>query len=243
MTVAPTPLHPHAEHHYPVLFIAILVIALAGAAALLLYSFDVFTGSSSTTGVQGSGVAASQTRDVSAFSSVELAGANNVTIHVGGKQAVIVHADDNLLGRITTTVRAGNLVIGNTAGSFTSKSPMSVAVSVPSLDALTLAGSGVIVATGIDTASLTASLPGSGVLYASGSATRLDITLSGSGDARLGQLTARDVHAVVSGSGEIVVNPTTSLDATVSGSGTIIYAGNPAHVTTHVTGVGAVTRG
>ena len=70
-----------------------------------------------------------------------------MTVRVGGKQSVVVHGDDNLLSRITTRVRAGSLVIGNTSGSFTTKAPMSVDVTVPSLDALALSGSGVFVVT------------------------------------------------------------------------------------------------
>lgn len=210
---------------------------------LLLFRYDVFTGSSSSSGVQGSGIAATQTRELARFSSVELAGSNNVSIHVGGTQSVVVHADDNLIGRITTRVQAGTLLIGNTPGSFTTKGPMSVDVSMPALKALKLTGSGVISVTGIKTASVTVMLSGSGVLRASGSATRLDVTLSGSGDAQLNQLVAREVHAVVSGSGRILVTATKSLSAAVPGSGAIIYSGNPAQVTTSVTGSGAVIRG
>ena len=81
------------------------------------------------------------------------------------------------------------------------------------------------------------------MLSAAGTATRLDVTINGFGQARLSQLTARDVHAVVSGSGLIQVTATTSLDAAVPGSGTIIYSGDPPQVTTSVTGSGAVTRG
>jgi hypothetical protein len=36
------------------------------------------------------------------FTSVDLAGANIVVVHVGREQKVVVHADDNLLGRVTT---------------------------------------------------------------------------------------------------------------------------------------------
>ena len=244
MTVAPTPLHGrHAPHRLPFALGAVLVLALIAIAVVLLIRYEVFGGSSSSNSVQGSGVAATQTRELERFSSVELAGSNNVVVHVGGKQSVVVHADDNLLRHVTTQVQAGNLIIGNTSGSFTTKSPMSVEVSVPSLEALTLTGSGVISTTGIKTASLTVRLSGSGVLRASGSATRLDVSVGGSGDAQLEQLAARDAHAVVSGSGRILVRATNSLDAAVPGSGAIIYSGNPAHVTTSITGNGAVTAG
>jgi hypothetical protein len=47
----------------------------------------------------------------------------------------------------------------------------------------------------------------------------------------------------VSGSGRILVTATESLDAAVPGTGAITYSGNPAHVTTSITGVGAVMQG
>ena len=55
---------------------------------------------------------------------------------------VLVHADSNLLRRVTTRVQSRSLVIGVTAGSLSAKTPMFVAVSVPSLDALMLQGDG-----------------------------------------------------------------------------------------------------
>jgi hypothetical protein len=78
---------------------------------------------------------------------------------------------------------------------------------------------------------------------ASGTVTGLDVSLGGSGDAQLGQLAARDVHAVLSGSGRIVTRATGTLRASVPGSGTIVYTGNPGHVTTSITGSGTITRG
>lgn len=219
-------------------------IGLHVGAVVHAYNTDTFLPPHDTAGaVPGLRVAAAQARALPPFSSVELAGGNVVVVHVGGKQSVVVHADANLLGRITTQVRAGNLVIGNTGKSITTRSPMSVDVNVPSLEALTLTGSGVITATGIDTPSLIVRLPGSGVLRATGTATRLDVVLGGSGDAQLEWLAARDAHAVVSGSGRIVLNATHSLDASVPGSGAVVYSGDPVHVTTSVTGAGTVTAG
>jgi Putative auto-transporter adhesin, head GIN domain len=86
-------------------------------------------------------------------------------------------------------------------------------------------------------------LTGSGVLRASGTVTRLDASLTGSGDAQLSDLTARDARAVVSGSGRILVTATHSLSASVPGSGAVVYTGNPEHVTTSSSGSGAVVRG
>jgi hypothetical protein len=130
-----------------------------------------------------------------------------------------------------------------TTGSFSSRSPMRVDVSVPTLTALHLSGSGLMSVTGIKVPALAVTLSGSGMLTAAGTATRLDVTLDGSGQAQLSQLTASDAHAVLSGSGIIQVTATTSLNAAVPGSGAIFYAGNPSRVTTSVTGSGVVMRG
>ena len=244
MTVAPTSFHPEREQHRSRwLLVAILAFLLGGLTVALLYHFDVFGGSSSSSSpaTEGSGVPATQARDVAAFDSVELAGSNNVVIRVGEKQSVLVKADDNLLDRVTTDVQSGKLVIANTPGSLTTKSPMSVEVDVPTLDALTLTGSGNIVVNGIEAESLEVTLPGSGTLTGSGSATRLDVTVSGSGTVQFTRLVANDVRAVVSGSGSIFVTATKTVDASVSGSGAVLYAGNPQDVTKSVTGTGAIT--
>ena len=220
----------HTAHHGQPILIAVLIPALAVAAiaiALLAYSSP--------------GATATQTRTVASFTSLDLAASNNVTIIVGRPQSVVVHANSNLINHVTTDVVAGTLVIGHT-GSLTARGPMSVDVSVPSLTALSLSGSGQISATGISTPQLTMTISGSGLLSAAGTATRLDVTINGDGQAQLSQLIARDVHAVVSGSGLIQVTATTSLDAAIPGSGTIIYSGNPPQVTTSVTGSGTVIR-
>ena len=243
MSVAPTSVHPGREqHHFRWMLVAILAFLLGGLAVALLYHLDMFGGSSSST-TEGSGVAATQIRDVTSFSSVELAGSNNVVIRVGEKQSVVVRADDNLLDRVTTEVRSGKLVIANTPGSLATKSPMSVEVTVPTLSALTLTGSGNIVVNGIGAESLKVALPGSGTLTGSGTATRLDVTVGGSGMVQFTRLIANDVRAVVSGSGSIFITATKSLDASVSGSGAILFAGNPQDVTKSITGSGAITGG
>lgn len=165
MTVAPTPLHGQAPHRRWLLAAGAVALVVAGIAIGLLIHGDVADRSSGV-GVEGSGVPATESRDVAPFAAVDLAGGNNVTIHVGGEQSVVVSADDNLLDHVTTTVEGGKLVIGTTPGSMATKAPMSVDVTVPTLRALTLSGSGTVVADGIDAKRLTVALPGSGILRA-----------------------------------------------------------------------------
>jgi hypothetical protein len=244
MTIAPTPVpgRPSADRG-PWLVLAILgVFAVLTLTVILLASSGAFRDSSTTVNgsVEGSGIAASQTRDVAPFAAVALTGADNVSIRIGKPQAVVVRGDVDVLDRVTTRVQEGRLVIGTT-GSFTSKTGMKVDLTVPSLSELSLVGNGVIAVKGIDTASLTVTLSGSGVIRASGRASGLDVTLSGAGDVRLGALVASNVSAALDGVGRIAVTATKSLHASVSGAGSIVYGGNPSVVTRSVTGHGTVT--
>jgi hypothetical protein len=220
-------------------FITLVILAAIG---VVLLARDVLPGSSGSSGTQGSGAAATSTRALAKFSGIDLAGSNNVTVVAGARQSVVVHADSNLLSHVTTQVKAGKLIIAD-VGRFAPRSPMYVEVSVPSLAALDLTGSGNITVTGVRAARLTVTLPGSGDIYASGSATRLNVSIDGSGDAQFRDLIARNVDAVINGSGAIFVTATQTLDAKVPGSGAVLYGGNPPQVTTSITGSGAVTPG
>lgn len=241
MTVAPTPLPRRGLPHRRSLGFWSLILALILIGFAVLIQRDVFESSSRSDTLVGSGIAGSQIRTLPPFGSVELAGSNNVVVHVGARQGVVVHADDNLLSHVTTEVDAARLVIGNTPGSFSTNAPMRVDVTVKSLDGVTLTGSGTIAVTGVDAASLTVTLAGSGVLRLAGTASSLDVAVAGSGDAQLAGLRADHVTAVVAGSGRIHVTAIKSLDASVPGAGTIVYGGNPERVSTNVTGVGSVT--
>ena len=220
---------------YAVLFL------LLGAGIAVVAQHDRWGDSSTSSGVQGSGIEATQTRSVPPFTSVDMAGTSRIDIRVGDAQKVVVHADDNLLDLVTTEVRHGRLVVDN-SGDFTTRTPMTVDVTVPELDALALSGSGIVTAEGVDAESLDVRVPGVGVLVVSGTVDRLDAGLAGSGDVQLQDLIAREVTATVSGSGRLQVQATHSLDALVSGSGAIFYTGGPSSVSRDVTGTGAIVR-
>jgi Putative auto-transporter adhesin, head GIN domain len=237
-----TPISRHGRLEIVSRVLAVLTaLLLAGIVVLVLV--DRSSNTSNSQGGTGSGVAATQARSLPPLTGVDLAGANNVVVRVGARQSVIVHADSNLLGRVTTQVSSGSLVIGNTPGTLNARSPMFVAVSVPSLDAISVQGSGNLSVTGINGPSLTVRLPGSGTIQAAGATARLDVAIGGSGTALLSQLIARDATASINGSGNIVLTATHSLDASISGSGTILYTGNPAQVSKSVTGSGAISGG
>jgi hypothetical protein len=189
--------------------------------------------------VAGSGSAATQTRTVKPFTAIDLTGASDVTVRVGAKQTVRVQADENLIDRVKTGVQNGVLVVSE-RGTFVRTLPMSVEVTVPTLESARLIGSGMISVEGIQAQRFTAELAGSGILTITGTADHLDAKLAGSGNMQLGQLAARSVVASVPGSGRLEVQATQALDASISGSGVIVYGGRPATVKQSVHGSGAI---
>jgi hypothetical protein len=192
----------------------------------------------SSSSTRGSGVPVTVRREVAPFATVELAGANTVVIHVGAPLSVAVVGDDNLVGRVTTVVRADRLVIDN-PGNFTTKTPMRVAVSVPSLDGVELSGAGTVTVDGVASADFLAELPGSGTLEVSGTVQRVTAVLGGAGTLDLHDLVATDGAAQLQGTGTIRVHAIATLDATLTGTGTIFYRGKPT-VTARNSGTGTV---
>jgi hypothetical protein len=218
----------------------LLVGAVIAALVVALVSRD--SDDSATSSTRGSGVPATEARELPAFTALDLAGTNAVTVQVGSPQSVRVTADNNLLDKVTTTVRSGALVVGE-VGSWSTKSSMKVDVTIPSLDRVTLTGTGTITVTGVSARDFTAELNGTGTVVAAGSADRLTAVLSDSGTLALSGLVARDVTARLEGTGTIRVTATSSLDADLRGTGAIVYSGNPPTVTRSIAGTGAITAG
>lgn len=231
---------PVASHTMALTVLAVvLALGMVAGVALLVRSV-IDQGDPALTMVRGSGVPAAETRDLPAFTKVELSGSNTVAVRVGRPQSVTVRADDNLLSLVTTAVRAGTLRIGERAG-YSAEGPMSVTVAVPAMTAVTLSGSGTLTVRGVRGPSLTVDLPGSGTVRAVGKVGLVTATLAGSGNLELQNLVARAANARIDGSGQIRVHVTRSLVAVVSGSGVVRYSGDPQAVVDRVTGSGSVT--
>lgn len=104
---------------------------------------------------------------------------------------------------------------------------------------VTLSGSGDINLT-VQAINVDSSLNGSGDINLSGITTNLDVSMTGSGDFDALELSTENTEAKLSGSGDIEVNATKSLNAVVRGSGDIQYSGNPEVKNTKVYGSGDI---
>jgi hypothetical protein len=191
--------------------------------------------------VAGSGKVVSEPRNVSDFTSIMLLGSAHVEVTFGALESVSVEADDNIVPLVETVVQNGQLVINNnSSANFTTSNPVRVNVTMNSLKGVTLKGSGNINISSVAGDGLKISLPGSGNLTVTGTATAVDISLPGSGNIYCDGLKAKFATVTLNGSGNIEVYADQRLDANLRGSGTIHYGGNPAQISKNIRGSGSI---
>ena len=214
----------------------VVFASLFAAIFLCGCTIQVNTGGST---VKGSGVKSSETREVGAFRAVELSGSPNVEITIGDKPEVVVEADDNVVPIILTEVSNGTLRIYNKAG-FNTSIGVNVRIVTPTLESVTISGSGDIHIAKLKEKSFAATISGSGSVKAEGEADSVQAKVTGSGGIDLTKVAAKKATAVVSGSGGIKVNASEDLSANITGSGDIRYNGRP-RLDSRVTGSGRVS--
>jgi hypothetical protein len=213
---------------------------------------------------RGSGNVATETRDVSGFTGVQLAWVGDVDIRQGDSEGLTITAEDNLLPLITTVVENGKLVIaikeGTRDNAVIPTRPVKFELSVRQLEEielsgagnisteklegdeldLTLSGAGNVDLKGLALSGLDVSSSGAGNLNLAGEAPRQAVTLSGLGNHDAGDLRSADVSVTLSGAGNATVWAEETLDAEISGAGSIRYYGEP-KVSQSVSGLGSVS--
>ena len=192
--------------------------------------------------VKGSGNVTSETRTISGVTSIDLAGSADVDITFGETESLVVEAEDNIIALIETEVQNGQLVIGRKSGAgYSCTKPVTVHVTLKSLEAVSLSGSGSISVPNFKGDTIKVDLSGSGDINVSGTADSAEMTVGGSGRINGEQLKANSVEVSIDGSGSASVYASEQLDATIEGSGRIRYSGNPADINQNVNGSGGIT--
>ncbi len=182
--------------------------------------------------VTGSGKVVAETRDVSNFSRITLAGIGDVYVTQGEVVSLRIEAEDNLIPYFEITVHGDTLTIGikneYLGVILYPRKPVKFYVSTPKIEAVTLAGSGNIIAGDVRTAGFDISLLGSGnISIGKLTATNVEVKLAGSGNITLRTVSAAEVTANIAGSGDIRLEALTAdkVSSTVSGSGDISMGG------------------
>ncbi len=208
-------------------------------ALALLAVGSVVTACSATA---GSGQLATQSRQVSGFTSVELTGVGELSIDQTGTESLTVSAEDNLLPLLTSRVEGDTLILGKKPNTriVTSK-PITYTLTMKDITGLAVSGSGTINAPKLTTAALRIEISGSGVITTAGNVDDQSLEISGSGRYLADGLTSNTTTAEISGSGTGNVVASNALDVKISGSGTLTHSGNP-QVSQTVSGSGKLIK-
>ncbi len=229
-----------------------LLIATAIIALLFTSCIDDYI-------IRGNGIAESESRLVSAFSSIASEGNFQIHIMPGDTYEVLVHAESNLLPFIQTDVNGHNLKIHvQGVQSLQNQLPIEVYVTVPFIEEIIQSGSGSIttawfegeafrfvvsgsgsINSSIETDLVEVILSGSGTMYLTGVGRDASLIISGSGRVDTWDFSVRNCDAKISGSGDVWIDVETYLKAVITGSGNVFYSGTPV-VETVVSGSGGV---
>lgn len=191
---------------------------------------------------RGSGIPATETLDLSTFSSLRLANQVDLQLDEGSEVAGSLTCDDNLLDNIRIEVDNGRLVIDTPEGqAFRARTECFATITAVGLTGLQSTGSGDT--TGGDFAALSeidASGSG-GIDVGVTSANTLDVGVTGSGDVDVaGAPNATTVETTASGSGDLAVAgiEADSVDTTLTGSGGTTLEGTTDDLALTVSGSG-----
>lgn len=191
--------------------------------------------------VTGSGVVATEEREVEDFDAVVVKGIGELRIEFTGEESLSIEAEDNILPLLTSEVSGNELVLGPRSGvGITAHEPIIYRLTVAELSAISVSGSVNVDARGILGDRLTVSSSGSSDMRITGSVDRLSLDKSGSGTFSGRRLESAHASVEVSGSGDVVLNVADTLDVTASGSSDVRYVGNPRVSQVDVSGSGSV---
>ncbi|TPG66594.1 head GIN domain-containing protein [Hymenobacter nivis] len=175
---------------------------------------------------------AQEVRNLPAFTKVNLATSVAVEVRQGSPQQVVVEGAPDDLAQLRTTVDGDRLVIDTKSGadwreflrSHRNLGNMTVRITMPTINALGVSGSGSLRAPSVRAENLNLSVSSSGsVEVAQVQATNVRAAVSSSGHVGIGQLQATELHSNLSSSGSIKVGGgrCPRHEVAISGSGSV----------------------
>ena len=191
-----------------------------------------------------------ESRNLGQFSSISLVISADVYLMQGTTQNVEIEGDKNDLAEIETIVADGVLKIGTKNHHGGNFGDITIYITVPVINGLSVSGSGDIKAkSGLKTDELDLSVSGSGsidikdltvrevsaIITGSGNIdiesgqaqSELDIEIKGSGSFSGEGFAAEEADITITGSGSAAVWAVKELDTHITGSGSVNYKGNP----------------
>ncbi len=176
--------------------------------------------------IQGQGPVTNETRDPGPFTRLEVGSGILVVLTIGPAGPLQVSAQANVLPAVATVVSGNTLKVG-ASDDFTSSQPVTVTVSTPSLEAISMSGGAQAQVSQLQADALELDVKGGAHLTASGSASSVTLTADGGSIADLGDLAAATVSVKLAGGATATASATGQVSGTASGGAHLAVRGDP----------------
>lgn len=205
-------------------------------------------------------------RTMGSFKGIASGGPLNVKVMMGNKESIRFEGDADAIADLTTIIIDGVLTIKpktkwNDWSRKYKRPNITAFITAKKVSSLTMSGSGNMeVVNGINSSELVATLSGSGSIKAianvktftgvisgsgnlgiTGKANDSNLTLSGSGQFNGKGFAVNDLSVQISGSADVYIGASQSIEAVISGSGNVNYTGSP-KITKTTIGSGRVRK-
>jgi hypothetical protein len=190
--------------------------------------------------VKGSGKREVQNRQIASFTSISTEGAFTIEVTCQKEPRLEVEGDDNILSLVRTEVSNNVLKVSN-SGSYSTDDPITIRISVPNLEELTVAGAGKIDIRGMKNERFKIDAEGAPTINVAGSTNLVDIHSNGAGRIYTNDLRAARAVVNSNGASQVELDVREHLDVTVNGPSSVTYKGDPV-VNKSVNGPGRVGR-
>ena len=195
--------------------------------------------------ITGSGDIVTSERTVSNFTAIDISGMGKVYISYAPKISVTLKGYSNLIQHYTTEVDDNVLYLQYENGTGVRNDNLEVYITMPYFNKLRLFGSSAITATGNfqDVDDLTISNAGDGSINIEQLNTN-SYTIYSSGNSEIATLgvQAKTAKIDMSGNGTVSLSVSDKLEVKISGNGKVSYQGDPAELTSDISGDGTLIK-
>jgi Putative auto-transporter adhesin, head GIN domain len=212
------------------IIITILFVGLALALSVRYPQFSRW----SPLGIGGDGVVKTENREISDFSKVVVSGGFNIK-WTGGKSALTVSTDQNLLPHIRTEVIDGVLRI-DSKGNLRPTNGTTITISSESLADVELAGANTFTAGQLSGPALKLGSTGASTINVEGSVTTLAVNLTGASALHAKSLQTQSATLSLTGASSADVTVADTLKASLAGACSMTYSGEPKSIEKTITG-------
>ncbi len=174
--------------------------------------------------VQGNGPVVSELRDVRPFSRLEVGSGIRVEATIDDTTGLAVRAQQNIMPLVTTEVSGTTLTV-EARDDFTSAEPVTVVVSTPSLEAVSMSGGAMLRVDQLDGDAIELDARGGSVLTISGNAGHVSLVADGGSVVDLGDLAARWLEVRLGGGANASVMASDRVTGSASGGAILSVAG------------------